>query len=74
MRALCEIAAQEITDRDDIQESQARAIHSAQQQLDHLLDMATKGLLSADEYESKSGSLKNKLLSFKKNKERLDNE
>jgi len=58
MEAITELASKEITDRNDVQAMQARTITATQTQLDTLLDMASKGLISANEYKAKSDTLR----------------
>lgn len=58
IEALKELADSEISERNNIQSMQFRSITDLQKQLDTLLDMATKGLVSASEYETKSTKLK----------------
>ncbi len=58
MKALDEIAKEEISERDQIQALQFESIKNIQNRLDKLLDMATKDLLTNDEYKQKSAALK----------------
>ncbi len=61
MTAFRELAESETERRDVIQHSQTNAIKSTQEQLDRLLDMATRGLIDEGEYKDKSISLKQTL-------------
>ena len=54
MDAFREVAQKEVTERNNIQATQNRAIADVQTQLDKLLGMATRGLISDDEYKAKS--------------------
>ena len=58
MKALSELAEQEVRSRNDVQQMQNKSIETLQGQLDRLLDMATRDLVSADEYMAKSDALK----------------
>ncbi len=58
MEAFREFAGQEVAERNHVQAMQNKAITDTQTQLDKLLDMATRGLISDDEYKSKSAALK----------------
>ena len=58
MDAFREFAAKEVTERNNVQQTQNKAIDSTQTQLDKLLDMATRGLIDDDEYKTKSTALK----------------
>jgi len=58
MDAFREFASREVTERNGVQDAQNKAIDSTQNQLDKLLDMATRGLIDDDEYKSKSAALK----------------
>jgi site-specific DNA recombinase len=61
MKALKELADKEIAARDNIQVMQHKSISTIQAQLDKLLDMATKDLITSSEYKTKSLALKNAL-------------
>ena len=61
MDAFREVAQNEVTERNNIQATQNRAIADVQTQLDKLLGMATRGLISDDEYKAKSAKLKAEL-------------
>lgn len=61
MEAFRQFAEQEVTQRNNVQATQNRAIADTQTQLDKLLDMATRGLISDDEYKIKSAKLKAEL-------------
>ena len=66
LKAIQEIADRETNNRNDIQSSQNRAIKETQDQLDNLLNLATKGFISADEYKDKSEPLKDVLVKLQK--------
>ena len=61
MQALEKMASEEVGQRDDIQTMQFESIKSIQQQLDKLLRMATKGLISEEEYAFESKPLRQEL-------------
>ena len=61
MEALDKLAKHEIKQRDEIQMLQFNKVQDIEKQLDRLLDMATRGLLSADRYEAKSKLLESEL-------------
>ncbi len=61
MAALREMAAQEVKERDNVQAMQYNAIGSLQEQLDRLLDMATRGMVDDETYQTKSEALKEQL-------------
>jgi site-specific DNA recombinase len=61
MDAFREFAAKEVVERNNIQATQNKAIADIQTQLDKLLDMATRGLISDDEYKTKNTKLKAEL-------------
>lgn len=61
MDALRETADKEAEQRDTVQASQNNAITNTQSQLDRLLDMATRGLVSDGDFKSKSELLKAEL-------------
>ncbi len=58
MDALREFSQKEAEQRDVVQASQNSAITNTQSQLDRLLDMATRGLVSDDDFKTKSDLLK----------------
>ncbi len=58
MDALREAAEKEAEQRDVVQASQNSAISDTQNQLDRLLDMATRGLVSDSDFKAKSDQLK----------------
>ena len=58
MDALRDFSKKEAEQRDVVQTSQNSAISNTQNQLDRLLDMATRGLLSDDDFKIKSDLLK----------------
>ena len=58
MDALRDFSKKETEQRDVVQASQNSAIANTQNQLDRLLDMATRGLLSDDDFKAKSDLLK----------------
>jgi site-specific DNA recombinase len=58
MEAFRQFADQEVSERNDVQTMQNQAITNTQTQLDKLLDMATRGLISDDEYKVKNAALK----------------
>ena len=66
LKAIQEIAEKETNSRNDIQSSQNRAIKETQDQLDNLLNLATKGFITADEYKDKSEPLKSVLVKLQK--------
>lgn len=59
--AFREFAGKEVAERNSVQDAQNKAISGTQNQLDKLLDMATRGLISDEEYKSKSVTLKAEL-------------
>ncbi len=61
MTALSKLAEDEVAERNKVQKMQSTSITGLQTQLDNLLDMATKGLISGEEYQAKSQSLKGDL-------------
>jgi site-specific DNA recombinase len=61
MDAFRQFAEQEVTERNNVQATQNKAIASTQTQLDKLLDMATRGLINDNEYKTKSTKLKTEL-------------
>jgi len=61
MKALRETAEKETEQRDTLQASQSSAIANTQNQLDRLLDMATRGLVSDVDFKAKSDLLKAEL-------------
>lgn len=61
MDALRETAEKEAEQRDVVQASQNSAITNTQSQLDRLLDMATRGLVSDSDFKTKSDLLKAEL-------------
>ena len=72
-RTLREIAAKETIDRNDIQSSQTSAIKAKQDQLGTLLEMATRGLVMADEYEIKSKKLRKELKQLQQKQQETGN-
>ena len=66
LKAIQEIADKETNSRNDIQSSQNRAIKETQDQLDNLLNLATKGFITADEYKDRSEPLKEVLVKLQK--------
>ncbi len=66
LKAIQEIADKETNSRNDIQSSQNRAIKETQDQLDNLLNLATRGFITADEYKNKSEPLKGTLIKLQK--------
>jgi site-specific DNA recombinase len=58
IQALNDIAKEEVSERTDIQKMQFLTIESVEKKLDKLLDLATEGALSTEEYKQKSESLK----------------
>ena len=66
LKAIQEIADKETNSRNDIQSSQNRAIKETQDQLDNLLNLATKGFITADEYKDRSEPLKEALAKLQK--------
>lgn len=61
LEALHEFSNEEIKSRDKIQNMQNQSIKKTQDQLDKLLDLATKGLIGDSEFSNKSESLKESL-------------
>ncbi len=61
MEAFRDFAGKEAEQRNVVQASQNSAITNTQNQLDRLLDMATRGLVSDDDFKLKSDSLKGEL-------------
>lgn len=61
MQALSDLAEKEVSERNDVQSMQFESITSIQGQLDNLLNLATKGFISPEEYKEKSDSLKGEL-------------
>ena len=62
MDALKVIASKEIKSRDDAQVVQYRAVQDIQSQLDVLLDMTTRGLITNDRHKEKSAPLEKELI------------
>lgn len=62
--ALHEMSEKESDDRRHIQSMQTKAIENTQNQIDKLLDLATRDLITEDEFVSKSTELKNLLKSL----------
>lgn len=58
MDAFREFADGEVEERNNVQAMQNKAITDTQTQLDKLLDMATRGLISDSEYKAKNTALK----------------
>jgi DNA-binding protein H-NS len=69
LSALDELAKKETAERDDIQNLQFNSVKDVQKQLDNLLDMATKEMITSDEYLEKSKSLKERLAVLNKEQE-----
>lgn len=61
MKALKEIADSEKTDRNNIQDMQARTIKETQDTLDNLLDLVARGVITADQYKQKSAEIEARL-------------
>ncbi len=61
MEAFRDFAGKEAEQRNVVQASQNSAITNTQNQLDRLLDMATRGLVCDDDFKLKSDSLKSEL-------------
>lgn len=61
LQALAETAKKEVSERNSIQVMQFESATNVQDQLDNLLDLATKGFITAEEYKVKSESLKSDL-------------
>ena len=66
LKAIQEIADKETNSRNDIQLSQNRAIKETQDQLDNLLNLATKSFITADEYKDRSEPLRDTLVKLQK--------
>jgi site-specific DNA recombinase len=64
MDAFREMAEQEANERNNVQTMQNNTITSVQSQLDKLLDMVTRGLITEDDYKDKNIALKTKLKSL----------
>jgi site-specific DNA recombinase len=58
MDAFRNMAEQEALERNSVQVAQSRSIINTQEQLDRLLDMATRGLIDDDDFKAKSETLK----------------
>lgn len=58
MEAFRDFAEQEVTERNNVQAMQNKAITNTQTQLDKLLDMATRELIDDKEYKAKNAALK----------------
>jgi site-specific DNA recombinase len=58
MQALTELAEKEVGERNSVQAMQHESITNIQDQLDNLLDLASKGFITPDEYKAKSHRLK----------------
>lgn len=61
IEAFRDLAEQEVADRNNVQIMQNKTIVSVQEQLDRLLDLATRGLISDTEYKTKAETLKTDL-------------
>ena len=61
MKAFRDFAEKESDDQNAIQVSQNKALSDTQAQLDRLIDMATRSLITDDEFKAKSESLKTTL-------------
>jgi site-specific DNA recombinase len=61
MEAIREMAEKEVAERTDAQAMQNHTIDDVQQQLDRLLDMATRSMIDDKQFEAKSAKLKKKL-------------
>lgn len=59
--AFRDFAEQEVSDRNNVQSMQNKAITDTQTRLDKLLDMATSNLISDEEYKAKNVALKDDL-------------
>lgn len=63
IEALSELAANEVKERNAVQTMQTTSISAIQAQLDSLLDLVTRGFITAEEYKAKSDGLKKELQS-----------
>lgn len=70
IKALQELAEGEIKERTATQSMQNKTIESIQSQLDNLLDLVARGVVTSDDYKKKSESLKAEL--FEKQAEQAD--
>ena len=61
LRALDELAKHEVGSRNSTQNMQNDSIKSTEEQLDRLLNLATRGLITADKYEAESRELEKRL-------------
>lgn len=61
LKAIEDIAKQEIEQRDDVQKMQYMSIEKIQKKLDHLLKLVTEDIISADDYKQQSELLKREL-------------
>lgn len=64
MDALRELSDKEVEDRNSVQSMQNKTIEATQAQLDTLLDMATRRIISDDEFKDKAIKLKQELKSL----------
>ena len=62
MKALDELAKKEISERDKVQDMQHTTIKGIQKQLDNLLDLVSRDVITADDYKTKSESLNKELV------------
>lgn len=63
LKALKEIANEEIKQRDTVQQLQFTSVETIQKKLDRLLDLVTDGTITSSDYQTKSAELKQELLS-----------
>ena len=61
LKALDEIAKREIKQRDDIQSMQFQTINEIQSQIDNMIGLVAKGLITSEEFEKNSEPLKAEL-------------
>lgn len=61
LRAIEEIAKEEIQQRDDVQKMQYMSIDEVQKKLDHLLNLVIEGIISSEDYQKKTKDLKKEL-------------
>lgn len=66
-----DISAKEIAERLDIDDSQNVKIKTMQAEHDRLIDMATRGLISDEDFERKSKQLKTNIANMKTLNEEL---
>lgn len=72
LKAIKEIAENEKYNRNDKQKMQIVGIQETEAQLDNLLELATKGMISADVYQQKSEPLKKSLAKLQKEQEKTN--